>query len=1023
MVCFKGKSVVFYFLIYWTRIIQLVIASKEVLEFSEPSKCKSNEYFDTVSLSCMECGTIKNLIPSADRLRCICNKFSKKIGFDNGHPICIFCGVNARVTTDGNDCVPCNNRTCTCASNEVQIDRSLNGTVLEAMHCLSCPNNTYPFFYGSKCLPCETFEYSYYENDMYFTKYYYTRIQHYCLNKRISFGKQNSKEVFQTKFDGHNLDSYYFRNNLESAIYFCKKKDKQACEHLSNLCILSLYANDAACKLFMQTQKSSIWMFYDKHEIITVLNNEQITQKYSFRKGDNSSILNFTVATFSLDGNFKSIGAFNIPCNLLQHVRFGINLEKKCKLVVKDLIQTKMEFMYPYLTFMRNDNILMFALPILIKNINQNNKKVSDWQLVRKFLFVDNISGYRTISNHTVNTTQKVGKLCLLRYMKSLNVIINLQNIKDKNKIYPPLLVIEYADITYEEIDKTVDVTLDYKITFTIKDSNINSYLMIIIGIFSGLVLIFSGLKAWSYKKRHHVSFFNISVYVWFFIYAMSIAANIIILCLITLCLYLFIFYKGQTVSYILFPEGGSEKAIKTFTVVAFFFKLIEILGFICQHWNIDIFFIDWEQTKLVYNQSKYDSSCISINELYIDELSKNTDKHFQMSSESITAMRKRISYKLNKYNNLKCFNKFSAVRKDKTHASAVNSISEISTKIMDGYGFNVLPISIWRTYYIINQWLKLQTIRKTNIIVQLVGVLCIFQIIQLCPWILAISELTSKFSENGYDFILYYTVCILIYILIYCTQWLMFIVLCGQCTTNRMQEFISLCSTANISVFILPFNYYGFYIHGRSVHGFADTDLPTLINNIQMEKKNLCAHRGLVPGTTQQTFILYLTKTFRIILDDCLKLANTEKNNFIRSYCFPATNWEHSLNTQLKLKQFLCKFLDHCIKKEDYTIKEQHFFEKLFNIVFSYNEEKSVFCIDNNYTFSQALLYGNEWLLATFEISIFTFIIVLCEDCILAIVITISISMLLTIIVKHNCKKNLNNYILLDKIISYREH
>lgn len=58
-------------------------------------------------------------------------------------------------------------------------------------------------------------------------------------------------------------------------------------------------------------------------------------------------------------------------------------------------------------------------------------------------------------------------------------------------------------------------------------------------------------------------------------------------------------------------------------------------------------------------------------------------------------------------------------------------------------------------------------------------------------------------------------------------------------------------------------------------MHGFADTDLRTLINDLQMEKNNLCAHRGLVPGTTQQTFILYLTKTFRITFNKSLELTN----------------------------------------------------------------------------------------------------------------------------------------------------
>lgn len=56
---------------------------------------------------------------------------------------------------------------------------------------------------------------------------------------------------------------------------------------------------------------------------------------------------------------------------------------------------------------------------------------------------------------------------------------INVQNTKDKNKIFPPLLIIEYADLIYEQIDKIVEITLEYKIKFIIKDNNIDSYFMV----------------------------------------------------------------------------------------------------------------------------------------------------------------------------------------------------------------------------------------------------------------------------------------------------------------------------------------------------------------------------------------------------------------------------------------------------------------------------------------------------------------------------------------------------------------
>lgn len=57
-----------------------------------------------------------------------------------------------------------------------------------------------------------------------------------------------------------------------------------------------------------------------------------------------------------------------------------------------------------------------------------------------------------------------------------------------------------------------------------------------------------------------------------------------------------------------------------------------------------------------------------------------------------------------------------------------------------------------------------------------------------------------------------------------------------------------------------------------RSVHGYADTDFPTLIDNLKKEEDNLCAHRGLVPGTNDQTFIMSITQSFKLTYDELMR-------------------------------------------------------------------------------------------------------------------------------------------------------
>lgn len=77
------------------------------------------------------------------------------------------------------------------------------------------------------------------------------------------------------------------------------------------MCVLSLYANDIACKFFMKKQKASI-LFYNKNETTTILNSKQITQNYSFMKESNVCIYIFITISIILLSKSNIIYSVNI---------------------------------------------------------------------------------------------------------------------------------------------------------------------------------------------------------------------------------------------------------------------------------------------------------------------------------------------------------------------------------------------------------------------------------------------------------------------------------------------------------------------------------------------------------------------------------------------------------------------------------------------------------------------------------------------------------------------------------------
>lgn len=197
------------------------------------------------------------------------------------------------------------------------MERNWDGTLLNSIKCLPCPKDTYPSKENSKCLPCNNLDNKNQANCI-CPMVSHVRIHGYCLNKDNLSDWPDIKSTYTMKFQSEHIDSYYLRTELQAAMYFCKvsrkfilqnfkyipnelinmifqNKDKMSCEHLSHICVLSLYVNSVQCALFMQTHMAPVKLFYNKDETSLVLNAKNITQIYSLRKDDD--VYNFFITS------------------------------------------------------------------------------------------------------------------------------------------------------------------------------------------------------------------------------------------------------------------------------------------------------------------------------------------------------------------------------------------------------------------------------------------------------------------------------------------------------------------------------------------------------------------------------------------------------------------------------------------------------------------------------------------------------------------------------------------------------
>uniref|UniRef100_A0A2K6LRT2 Transmembrane protein 67 n=1 Tax=Rhinopithecus bieti TaxID=61621 RepID=A0A2K6LRT2_RHIBE len=276
------------------------------------------------------------------------------------------------------------------------------------------------------------------------------------------------------------------------------------------------------------------------------------------------------------------------------------------------------------------------------------------------------------------------------------------------------------------------------------------------------------------------------------------------------------------------------------------------------------------------------------------------------------------------------------------------------------------VPVSIWRTYFVANEWNEIQTVRKINSLFQVLTVLFFLEVVGFKN--LALMDSSSSLSRSPssyvapYSRILRYAVSAALWLAIGIIQ-------------IKIRQFVDL-------LFLLSHKCFGYYIHGRSVHGHADTNMEEMNVNLKREAENLCSQRGLVPNTDGQTFEIAISNQMRQhydrIHETLIRVCIKYSSDIFRQYLMFFRYQEHKT-----LYLFISLFYVH--KEMDYFIKDKLLLERILGMEFMEPMEKSIFYNDEGYSFSSVLYYGNEATLLIFDLLFFCVVDLACQNFILA--------------------------------------
>uniref|UniRef100_A0A3P8UGI6 Transmembrane protein 67 n=1 Tax=Cynoglossus semilaevis TaxID=244447 RepID=A0A3P8UGI6_CYNSE len=330
------------------------------------------------------------------------------------------------------------------------------------------------------------------------------------------------------------------------------------------------------------------------------------------------------------------------------------------------------------------------------------------------------------------------------------------------------------------------------------------------------------------------------------------------------------------------------------------------------------------------------------------------------------------------------------------------------------------VPVSIWRTYFVANEWNEIQTFRKISPTFQIMAVLFFLEVVGFSN--LALRDPWSNLSRSSqayapsYSLILRYGLATSLWICIGLLQVIFFTVIYEHFFEDKIRQFVDLCSISNISVLLLSHRCFGYYIHGRSVHGHADTNMEEMNNNLKREAESLCGQRGLLPNTDIQTFQVSLTNHLRSHYERIREPLSRRSGPSRLMDTSVANPFEQNIRAYHTMNHFLGSIIDHAHPDMDYIVKDKLMFERVIGMEFLEPTEKSIFYNDEAHSFSNVLFYGNEATLLIFDTLFFCVVDLGSQSFVLAAVLTYVQQMIFGLIRNFLGRKNLVNKTLVDE-------
>ncbi|XP_008430860.1 meckelin isoform X1 [Poecilia reticulata] len=961
--------------------IYLIDCQQFIIPFKAPSDCGVDEFFDISSLSCSRCGS--NQRKSSTGLSCICqtgyktlNVFNDKISIS-----CEQCPTDRpAVTQDGFGCIRCprslnTEGKCQCQSGYILVERDINGNPLNDARCEACNNNSPALsvsnINGDRCERCT----STFTNTSCVCPAPNVQEGGLCFPSRVLSTNANpSVNYAQLKFS---IQSAWFVENLYSSTAACLTySNLTACQALGNMCVLNMHSlagsSTDACGLFNTVYRSKAalssvqeiaywrvnlpWLFYGDEPGLAsrALQADPVPTVFSFRGRNQNTNIQLLAAVYNIRGEF-----------LRWEQVGGSNLQLCPGLAAKQAAAFSFGTAYQESCDLSVADLLDSHPEPLFYDVYMDlgggeNRKllplptlVENQQYNGGFINQDSMRNwYLTRRMFLVDTLSGREKS-----ITSLPKVIRVATVvKIRFQLVPRnqegLIFPPLMTLTYTDVLITDITTQTVPITFTMDYEMDQTEARTKTDTALGVL----GGLAVLYSLLKTVS------------WKRRIASPIINL---ETMLKFLLFYSGDLANVFFIVTVG------TGLYWLIFYKTLKAQQFV----SVLLPLPSQEEQFVTYIGCAFALKAVQfLHKLYM-----------QVSVDIFLIDWERPRSKGN--------------RTVQAHGDSKCDPS---------------PVSIWRTYFVANEWNKLQTIRKISPTFQTMAVLFFLEVLNFSnlalrdPW--STLQRSPEAYTPPYSLILRYGLAATLWLCIALLQVIFFTVFYEHFVKDKIRQFVDLCSVSNISVLLFSNRCFGYYIHGRSVHGHADTNMEEMSNNLKRERESLCGQRGLVPNSDIQTFQVAVTNRLRQQyerIQDSLSRRNRPSRLMDASTANLSDLQFRAYNT---MNHFLGSIIDHGHPDMDYMVKEKLMMERVIGMEFMEPADKSYFYSDEAHSFSNVLFYGNEATLLIFDILFFCVVDLGSQNFVLAAALTYLQQMIFRFIRNTLGRRNLANKTLVDQ-------